>query len=183
MRNDQPQIFTRRRLTCLLATSAIIGLPFSAVRSGAVRLTLNEGEQPLPDSPLQTQTGQLLHLKKAAEQALLVNFWATWCGPCVVELPALETAALQLRERGVTVVLVNVDRGGADIAQPFLDQRQINTPLSAYDPDGEWARALKLRGLPTTLLIKQGLSGYRFHTGPAEWASPAVLDQVTAYLG
>ncbi len=183
MRNDQPQIFTRRRLACLLGASAVLGLPLSGVRSDALRLKLDAGEQPLPGSSLQTKSGQPLRLAEAGSQALLVNFWATWCGPCVVELPALETAAAHLREHSIKVVLVNVDRGGAEVAQPFLDKRQINTPLSAYDPNGEWARALKLRGLPTTLLIKQGLSGYASHTGPAEWASPAVLDQVTDYLG
>ena len=183
MRNDQPQIFTRRRLACLLGASAVLGLPLSGVRSDALRLKLDAGEQPLPGSSLQTKSGQPLRLAEAGSQALLVNFWATWCGPCVVELPALETAAAHLREHSIKVVLVNVDRGGAEVAQPFLDKRQINTPLSVYDPNGEWARALKLRGLPTTLLIKQGLSGYASHTGPAEWASPAVLDQVTDYLG
>ena len=183
MKNDQPQIFTRRRLTCLLGASAFLGLPLSEVRSDVARLKLDKGEQPLPDSSLQTRSGQPLRLVEAGEQALLVNFWATWCGPCVVELPALETAAARLSERGILVVLVNVDRGGAEIAQPFLDKRQINTPVSAYDPNGEWARALKLRGLPTTLLIQKGLVGYATHTGPAEWASPAVLDQVTDYLG
>ena len=183
MRNDQPQIFTRRRLACLLGASAVLGLTLPAARSDALRLKLDAGQQPLPDSPLQTNSGQPLRLAEADAQALLVNFWATWCGPCVVELPALETAAVHLRELGIMVVLVNVDRGGADVAQPFLDKRQINTPLSAYDPNGEWARALKLRGLPTTLLIRKGLAGYVSHTGPAEWASPAVLEQVTDYLG
>ena len=182
MKNDQPQIFTRRRLTCLLGASAVLGLPLSEVRSDVARLKLDKGEQPLPDSSLQTRSGQPLRLVEAGEQALLVNFWATWCGPCVVELPALETAAAHLREHSIKVVLVNVDRGGAEVAQPFLDKRQINTPLSAYDPNGEWARALKLRGLPTTLLVKKTQAEYAVHTGPAEWNDEAVIDQLRAYL-
>lgn len=183
MKNDQPQILTRRRLACLLGAAAVLGGAPATARSAAPALTLDEGTEPLPDTALMTQSGQPLRLTQADAPAMLVNFWATWCAPCVVELPALETAAVHLREQGIAVVLVNVDRGGAEVAQPFLDQRQINTPLSAYDPNGDWARALNLRGLPTTLLIKPGHNRYAFHTGPAEWASPPVLDQVTDYLG
>ena len=182
MRNDQPQIFTRRRLACLLGASAVLGLPFSAGRAEGALLKLAAGEQPLPETALQTKDGQPFTLTEAGSQALLINFWATWCGPCVVELQALETAAVKLRDQGIAVILVNVDRGGASVAQPFLDKRGISTPISAYDPDGIWARALKLRGLPTTLLMKNGLAGYAVHTGPAEWDSPPILDQVTDYL-
>ena len=183
MRNDQPQIFTRRRLISLFGASAVLTLPLSGGYAADEPLKLSPGETPLPDIPLQTKTGLPLRLAEVSSQALLVNFWASWCAPCVVELPALETAAVQLKKKGIAVILVNLDRGGADVAQPFLDARQINSPLSAYDPKGEWARAIKLRGLPTTLLIPPGHETYAVHTGPAEWAAPPVLAQVTDYLG
>ena len=115
-------------------------------------------------------------------QALLVNFWASWCAPCIVELPALEAAATQLKAASIQVILVNLDRGGAAVAQPFLDERNITTPLSAYDPKGEWARAVQLRVLPTTLLIKPNQSEYASHTGPAEWDTAPVLHHIRNYF-
>ena len=129
-----------------------------------------------------TQSGQPLQLADLSRQALLVNFWASWCAPCVVELPALESAAAQLKAESIQVVLVNLDRGGADVAQPFLDERSITTPVSSYDPKGEWARAIQLRILPTTLLIKPGQSEYAGHTGPAEWNSPPILQHIRDYF-
>ena len=140
------------------------------------------GTRPLPDTVLMTQSGQPLQLADLSEQALLVNFWASWCAPCIIELPALEAAAVQLKSEAIQVILVNLDRGGAAVAQPFLDERSITTPLSAYDPKGKWARAVQLRGLPTTLLIKPGQGEYATHTGPAEWDSDLVLQLIRDYL-
>ncbi|MEC7706269.1 MAG: TlpA disulfide reductase family protein, partial [Pseudomonadota bacterium] len=115
-------------------------------------------------------------------QALLVNFWASWCAPCIVELPALEAAATQLKAASIQVILVNLDRGGAAVAQPFLDERSITTPLSAYDPKGEWARAVQLRVLPNTLLIKPNQSEYAAHTGPASWDTAPILHHIRGYF-
>ncbi len=182
IRNDQPQIFTRRQAAALLWVSVLLSVPFlsSLADEGALKLTA--GTQPLPDTALTTQSGQPLQLAALSEQALMVNFWASWCAPCIVELPALEAAAIQLKGASIQVILVNLDRGGAAIAQPFLDERGINTPLSAYDPKGEWARAVQLRGLPTTLLIKPGHAEYAAFTGPAEWDSAPILHQIRTYF-
>jgi thiol-disulfide isomerase/thioredoxin len=182
MRNDQPQIFTRRQAATLLWVPVLLTVPFLSATAGEGMLKLTVGTQPLPDTALMTQSGQPLQLADLSEQALLINFWASWCAPCIVELPALETAASQLKAESVQVILVNLDRGGAAVAQPFLDERNIQTPLSAYDPRGEWARAVQLRGLPTTLLVKPKQAEYAAHTGSAEWNSTSVLHQIRAYF-
>ena len=181
-RNDQPQIFTRRQASALLGLPLLLAVPFFSSKAveGTIKMTV--GTQPLPDTVVMTQSGQPLQLANLSEQALLVNFWASWCAPCIIELPALEAAAVQLKSESIRVILVNLDQGGAAIAQPFLDERSITTPLSAYDPKGEWARAVHLRGLPTTLLIKRGQAEYATHTGPAEWDSDLVLHQIRDYL-
>ena len=182
MRNDQPQIFTRRQTAALLGTPLLLAAPFfSAIAvEGVLKLTV--GTQPLPNTALMTKSGQFLQLSDLSEHALLVNFWASWCAPCIVELPALEAAAIQLKAESTQVILVNLDRGGAAVAQPFLDARGITTPLSAYDPRGEWARAVQLRGLPTTLLIKPGQAEYAEFTGPENWDSAPILRQIRAYF-
>lgn len=182
IRNDQPQIFARREAVALLGLPALLAIPFlpATADEGALRLTV--GTQPLPDTALTAQSERPLRLDDLIGQSLLINFWATWCAPCVVELPALEAAASHLRADPIQVILVNLDRGGAAIAQPFLDERGIKTPISAYDPKGEWARVVQLRGLPTTLLIKPGQAEYSVHTGPAEWDSAPILQQIRAYF-
>ena len=182
MRNDQPQIFTRRQAAALLGLPVLLAAPFFSSKAGEGTIKMTVGTQPLPDTALMTQSGQPLQLADLSEQALLVNFWASWCAPCIIELPALETAAVQLESESIQVILVNLDRGGAAVAQPFLDERGITTPLSAYDPKGKWARAVQLRGLPTTLLIKPGQVEYASYTGPAEWDSALVLHHIRTYL-
>tara|TARA_B100001939_G_scaffold280082_1_gene248739 strand:- start:726 stop:1295 length:570 start_codon:yes stop_codon:yes gene_type:complete len=182
MRNDQPQILTRRQAAALLLAPVLLAVPFLSATAGEGALKLTAGTQPLPFTALMTQSGQPLQLADMSGQALLVNFWASWCAPCIVELPALEAAATQLKAASIQVILVNLDRGGAAVAQPFLDERSITTPLSAYDPKGEWARAVQLRVLPTTLLIKPNQSEYAAHTGPAAWDTAPILHHIRGYF-
>ena len=182
MRNDQPQIFTRRQAVALLFTPFWLAISCLSATAGEGTLKLAEGTQPLPDTALMTQSGETLQLTDLYGQALVVNFWATWCAPCIVELPALEAAATHLKAESIKVILVNLDRGGVAVAQPFLDKRSITSPLSAFDPKGEWARAVRLQGLPTTLLIKPGQVEYAAHTGPAKWDSAPILSQISAYF-
>ena len=181
-KNGQPQILTRRQVTALLVAPVFLAAPCLSATTGEGALKLTEGTQPLPDTALMTQSGETLQLADLSGQALLVNFWASWCAPCIVELPALEAAATQLKAESIQVILVNLDRGGAAVAQPFLDERSITTPLSAFDPKGKWARAVQLQGLPTTLLIKPGQVEYASHTGPAEWDSASILNHIRAYF-
>ena len=182
MKNDQPQILTRRQAAALLLAPALLAVPFLSATAGEGALKLTAGTQPLPFTALMTQSGQFLQLTDMSGHALLVNFWASWCAPCIVELPALEAAATQLKAASIQVILVNLDRGGAAVAQPFLDERNITTPLSAYDPKGEWARAVQLRVLPTTLLIKSSQSEYAVHTGAAEWDKANILHLIRNYF-
>ena len=65
---------------------------------------------------------------------------------------------------------------------PFLSERNITAPLSLYDPSASWARALALKGLPTTLLIKKNSESYQVHTGPADWDDDKIKGQIKSYL-
>ena len=85
-------------------------------------------------------------------QPVLVNFWATWCPPCVAELPALDNAAKQLGD-DVTLLLISVDRGGRKKALPFLQDRGITRPLIGFDPISRdsaalWSNPIKGRVMP-----------------------------------
>ena len=191
MKKNQPLNSARRHLLASLpsylcasmgaigAAQAWFGGISPAHANNALDLTLSEAG--MPDIELTSDSGSY-SLSKLADRPLLINFWATWCAPCVVELPMLEEAAQILAEDEITLVLVSMDRGGQKTAQPFLQARDITTPLSLYDPKAEMGRAIGLRGLPTTLLVKKNQAEYAVHTGPAEWNDEAVIDQLRAYL-
>ena len=100
-----------------------------------------------------------------AGRPLVVNFWATWCIPCVAELPELD----ELAASGVVVLAVSADRGGAATVRPFVAAHQIRHVTLLLDPGNAAVNALGVAGFPTTLLI--GADGRLRGTleGPAAW--------------
>ena len=112
--------------------------------------------------------------------ALIVNFWASWCAPCVHELPDLAEAsrAFKAADIAISVALISVDRKGRDHAQNFLDELGIADVISAYNPDSTWARALGVRGLPSTYLISADRDKIFLIQGPAAWADEAIMAEI-----
>ena len=137
--------------------------------------------EPLPVSSIIDASGNAVALADFAGKPLIVNFWATWCAPCIHELPALNRAAGLLAE-DAALLLVSVDRGGAEKAAPFLQERGIESVRTAYDPKSVWARALSLRGLPSTLIISGDQTSVWLVSGPAEWDTDIVLSQLRQQL-
>ena len=84
--------------------------------------------------------------------ATLVDFWASWCGPCLVELPHLEELQDRIEKRGMRVVLVNVDLGDAHAAGRFLQRRGIHLD-SLVDRDAVLFQAIGLEALPSTFVL------------------------------
>jgi cytochrome c biogenesis protein CcmG, thiol:disulfide interchange protein DsbE len=85
-------------------------------------------------------------------QGVIVNFWATWCGPCRAEMPALQQIADDYAGRGVVVLLVNVGED-QNAVWNFLSQLQITAPV-LLDPDGAASRQYRVRAMPTTYFIQ-----------------------------
>lgn len=140
--------------------------------------------EPAPSmlSPLVDETGAAFTMADISEDPVLVNFWATWCVPCVVELPALARAAAALANDEVTVFLVSVDRGGAQKALPFLETHGVSGVALGFDPKAKLSREVGVRGLPTTLLLDAGQrSAWRF-VGPFEWDESAMLAMIRGLL-
>jgi len=111
----------------------------------------SEKGKPIPTAEIRNGEGQPAKLSDLKGKPLLVNLWATWCVPCIKELPTLD--ALAAREAGkLQVVVVNEDLEGARVVTPFLQKR----PLKSLKPWMDTANALmiplKAASLPTTIL-------------------------------
>ena len=138
--------------------------------------------KPLPSLALQTADTSRLTLSDYSGELLLVNFWATWCAPCRKEMPQLDALAKRYAGKNVRVIALSVDRGGAKKPEAFLNDLGIGALTRAYDPSYKSARAAKLIGLPTTLLVSpEGLEIGRL-AGEADWDSAPVHDLLDAYL-
>lgn len=121
-------------------------------------------------------SGKPLDLRNWRGKVIVLNLWATWCGPCVREMPSLEQLALKLPNEKFVVLAVSQDRGGAAVAKPFADRLRLKELKIFFDPLNRLKRAFGVVGLPTTFLIDE--EGYvrAQLQGPAEWGEPAMAD-------
>ena len=106
-------------------------------------------------------------------QVVILNFWATWCPPCVEELPSLMSMQDRLRGKGVVVLGVSIDVDG-DAYHRFLKQRSVNF-LTVRDPEQKVAAMYGTSGWPETYIIdRQGVMRRKF-IGPVDWDSSEVM--------
>jgi len=136
---------------------------------------IHESPMPLSEIQFQDADDRALDLAAFHSKVVLLNIWATWCAPCRKEMPTLDRLQMQLGGPDFQVVTLSIDQGGPATVQRFFAEIGIQY-LSLYiDPSANAARALRVAGLPTTLLIdRQGRELGRF-IGPAEWDTPDMI--------
>ena len=97
------------------------------------------------------------------KDVVIVDFWATWCGPCVKSLPIISEVAASYKSKGVVLYAVNLRQGPEDI-MPFLQEKQLPITV-AMDSTGSVAETYKVSGIPTTILIGKDGSVQQVHVG------------------
>lgn len=134
-------------------------------------------------APFETAGGAPVTVAELARgKGVVVNFWATWCAPCIKEMPHLDALKTDLAKDGIPVIAVSQDRGGLDVVKPFFDKQGYQNLSVHLDPKGAFARANKVRGLPTTILYDaQGREKGRLE-GIAEWNAPDIKAFIRACL-
>jgi thiol-disulfide isomerase/thioredoxin len=125
----------------------------------------------LPPATFKTLDGTAKTLADFRGKPVVLNFWATWCIPCVAELPELDHLAAT--DPGIVVLTVSADRTGAAVVTPFLAAHHITNATVMLDPSNDAVHALNVIGFPTTLLIDA--AGHLRGTleGPAAWGKGA----------
>ncbi len=118
--------------------------------------------------------GQKLSLADYKGHVLVVNLWATWCGPCVEELPTLAALAGQIQSFGGLVLPISIDTNGAQAVPPFYALHRIPNLPVLLDPDGDNLDILDTDGVPITLVINpEGRLVARLE-GAANWNTPRI---------
>ncbi|HRI76087.1 MAG TPA: TlpA disulfide reductase family protein [Alphaproteobacteria bacterium] len=137
----------------------------------------------LPDAVFYDAEGRAVRLGDFAGEVLLVNLWATWCPPCVAELPALDSLQAKLRDKGLHVVAVSLDRKPlADVAA-FLEERRVEQMKLYVDTDRQIPLKWQYAGVPASFLIgRDGVVIEQFD-GPREWDKGEMLAKIEAVLG
>jgi cytochrome c biogenesis protein CcmG/thiol:disulfide interchange protein DsbE len=123
-----------------------------------------EERKPAPDFTLKDGEGRKVSLSDFRGKVVLLNFWATWCGPCKIEMPWFIEFQRKYKDRGFSVVAVSLDEEGWDVVKPFAEEMKFNFPvLLGNDELAE--RFGGIQALPTTLIIDKEGRIYSNHMG------------------
>jgi cytochrome c biogenesis protein CcmG, thiol:disulfide interchange protein DsbE len=150
--------FYRRQIAYLILLGlGLLWIYMSADRSGAS----TGGKVPAPqqgflapDFELKTPTGETVRLSDLRGQAVLVNLWATWCPPCRAEMESIEKVYQEYKDRGFTVLAVNMTyQDDALSIMPFVNKQKLTFPI-LLDETGDMANAYQLRSLPSSYFIR-----------------------------
>ena len=142
-----------------------------------------ETPRPAPATRFNGRDGESYTLERFRGKVVLVNFWATWCGPCVREMPSLKRLQARLGGARFTVLALSQDLGGWARMTPFLERHGLGGLPAFHDPKAVTARAAEVRGLPTSVLY--GADGRELGrlVGHAEWDSDEALALLRHYIG
>ena len=182
------------RLACgLLGAVAIIlvALAFRSSGDAPARPPLSgwmknftplDAPAPAPQVAFRDRDSKSLGLGDFRGKVVLVNFWATWCGPCIREMPTLAALQKKLGGDDFRVIALSEDRKGWKVITPFLEKAGLGDLPAYHDAGGRAARALKVKGLPTTILFnREGREVGRLN-GIAEWDSREAVALMRFYM-
>lgn len=134
--------------------------------------------KPAPLLTFLDEEGTKVTLEKFRGKIVVLNLWATWCTPCVAEMPMLDRLQQQLEGVGVVVVALSIDRGGPEVVREFFDEHEIEHLAVYVDPTMRAQNDVSAIGLPTTIIIDREGNDRGRIVGPAEWDDAEAADLV-----
>jgi len=144
--------------------------------------TLFDPPVPAPPEAFAALDGAPVRLADFKGRVVVLNFWATWCAPCIIEMPSLDRLQAALGDRGLAVLAVSIDRGGAKVIRPFAKRLGLEHLGLYHDDMGALFRAFGVTGLPTTFLIERQGDIVGAYPGAAEWDGPEARALIEYYL-
>ena len=170
----QPQ---KRNILRLALTSAVA--VFSASCQNNEPRNYAPGDR-FPDLLLPRLDGQPLTINP--ETALIVNFWATWCGPCRQEMPSLEKLGSLFHAKDLMVIAITVDTD-RNLAQEFVLQHKLTLPMLSDSEQELSSNVLRIPAYPATYMLKRDRTIARIIIGARDWADPKMVGEIEEALG
>ncbi len=146
------------------------------------RFTLLDPPGPLPDIRFIDGEKRSLTLADFRGKVILLNMWATWCIPCVREMPSLDRLQARLGSPDFEVVALSIDISGLPGVRKFYKMLEVKALAMYVDKSAASRIALKVKGMPTTLLIDREGREIGRVTGAAEWDSAPATELIRRYL-
>jgi thiol-disulfide isomerase/thioredoxin len=136
---------------------------------------------PAPSVTLTDASGSTTELSDFRGKLVVLNLWATWCAPCLREMPSLDRLQARFDDR-IAVLAVSEDRGGAKIIEPFIAKLGLKSVKVYVDPKSEVGHAFDVRGLPTSFLIDHDGKLLGRVEGGADWDSAKMLAVIEHFV-
>ena len=160
-------------------------LVFLAVSGLLILFSLKQNNSYLNYSPLETGLpapnftfagldGKLVSLSDYRGHIVLVNVWATWCPPCVDEMPSMERLYKELKGENFEILAVSIDALGTKVVAPFMKKYNLSFP-ALMDPGGTIKTLYQTTGVPESFIVNQEGILINKIIGPRDWVTPEII--------
>ena len=179
------------RLLICLYTALLIGAnaaaaditTIEALRSGSMKkLTFHTAAKAVPEVYFATSNGDQKHLSDFRGKIVLLNFWATWCAPCRVEMPMLSELQTDLGGDDFEVLTLATGRNAPGALKRFFDKAGIDNLPRHRDIKQQLARKMGILGLPITVILNREGEEIARLRGDADWSSNSAKAIITALI-
>jgi peroxiredoxin len=160
----------RNRLAAIIATAALALPALAADPTGG----------PAPQFTLGSKAGPSVSLAQYKGQVVMLNFWASWCGPCRQEMPLLESIYKKYRPMGFTLIGVNVEPD-SNAANEWLKQTPVSFPI-LYDKESKVSKMYDVAGMPSTVIIDRTGKVRMLHRGYKPGDENEYLDSIRSLV-
>lgn len=130
-----------------------------------------------PNFTLQGLDGRMVSLSDYRGKVVLLNIWATWCPPCVAEIPSLDKLYKMFRDEDFELLAVSVDEGGKRDVENFMKNKNMSFPV-LLDPSGGIQRLYRTSAVPESFIIRKDGTVDNKIVGAIDWASPKVFEYI-----
>jgi thiol-disulfide isomerase/thioredoxin len=168
---------SRRRSLLALALAALLPPALAPAGRAEAKVAANS---PAPDFTLAARGGQNLSLSQYKGQVVMLNFWATWCGPCRQEMPLLDAMYQKYKRMGFTLIGVNVEPD-SKAAEQYLKQVPVTFPI-AFDPDSSVSKLYAVQGMPSSVIIDRKGNARVIHKGYRPGDENVYLDHIRSLI-
>ena len=162
-----------RILGLLLAGTAAAGMAGIGVAAAVAPLATGA---PAPAFQLDSSDGKAVDLGSLRGKVVMINFWASWCGPCRKEMPILEQLNKQYRGKGLTLIGVNVEPDSR-AAMTWLKETPVSFPI-LFDTESKVSKLYQVAGMPNTVIVDRKGTVRYIHRGYQAGAENEYLDQI-----
>lgn len=160
----------------IAASIAVAAIYRAAAQDVPKNFIMHPAPKPVAAISFADDQGQTRSLADFKGKVIVLNIWATWCGPCRKEMPSLDRLQLALTGPDLAVVPVSIDRGGIDAVSKFYAETGVTHLAKYIDTSGSAVRELGVVGVPATLIIGPTGDEIGRVVGPAEWDAPEVIE-------